>query len=434
MKRVILKSVVLVTIFSLLMSGQGFSFQSTAPTTGRQVKPLIVFDHYHSTAEITAFLKAAAQRHKELVTLIEIGQSRGQMPIYALEINNPATGPAEEKPAFYVDCNIHGGEILSGEGALYIINMLLEGYGTDEYIRKLVDSRVFYMVPIVNPDGRDISMTTGENHRANIRPADDDNDGNADEDPPEDLDGNGRVLQMRVEDPDGQWQVSPDDPRLMVRRGRGETGGTYYQTYSEGIDNDNDGRFNEDAIGGVDVNRNFPANWHPAQRASGPYPLSEPESHALAEYITSRPNIAAIHTFHTTGGMILRFPTLGDQDWEFPAADIRDYDEIAKRGVEITGYTNFANEKKAIVDRMSPGHGVFNDWASKEFGVLAITTEMWRQPGGRGPQRLQWNDLELGGKGYINWYAFDHPQLGKVELGGWDRWLGNNPPEPMMAE
>ena len=84
----------------------------------------------------------------------------------------------------------------------------------------------------------------------------------------------------------------------------------------------------------------------------------------------------AIHTFHTSGGLLLRFPTLADQDWDFPVADLEAYRAIAEDGVAITGYANYAWEKKKIVDLMSPGHGVFNDWASKEFGVPAITTTM----------------------------------------------------------
>ena len=101
----------------------------------------------------------------------------------------------------------------------------------------------------------------------------------------------------------------------------------------------------------------------------------------------------------------------------------------------LTGYQNFAVEKQPIVDLMSPGHGVFNDWASKVFGVLAITTEMWAHAMGEGQDALfQWNDEVLGGGGYIDWYPFEHPDLGSVELGGWDRWSTSSPPERLMAD
>ncbi len=367
----------------LIIAGTG-PLHGKSSDKEKQKEPLILFDHYHSLEEIASYLKSTADLYENLVTLIEIGRSRANRPIYAIEINNPATGLGHEKPAFYLDGNIHGGEVLSGEGALFIINLLLERYKTDAIIRSLVDTRVFYIVPIVNPDGR--------------------------------------------------WKKSSQDPRLITRRSNNDSGDTYYQRLSEGIENDGDNQYNEDPIGGVDVNRNFPSNWHPGQYTSGPYPLSEPESRMLVEYITSRPNIAAIHIFHTSGGLLLRFPTLADQDWDFPETDIKDYNEIAARGVEITGYDNYANSKKAIIDLMNPGHGVFNDWASNVFGVMAMTTEMWKHPFGRGASLLEWNDRVLGGKGYIGWYSYKHPQLGHVELGGWDRWSISNPPESMISE
>lgn len=397
--------------------------------------PAIDFDHYHTLDEIGVYLEAVAAAYPDLVTLVEIGRSREDRPIWAIDLNNPATGPAHEKPGFYVDGNIHGGEVLGGEGALGFLDRLVSEYGRDADITELVDERAFYIVPIVNPDGRAISVDTPENHRWNVRPVDEDGDGLVDEDPPEDLDGDGRILQMRFADPNGAWVIHPDDPRRMVRFGSDSApGSARYRVVSEGIDNDGDGRFNEDRVGGVDLNRNFPANWSAAQFASGPFPLSEPESRALVGYIAARPNIAAIHTFHTSGGLLLRFPTLADQDWEFPQADIDAYAGIVEDGVRLTGYQNFATDKKAIVDLMSPGHGVFNDWGSKVFGVLAMTTEMWGHAMGEGQDALfRWNDSVLGGAGFIEWYDFEHPDLGPVELGGWDRFSTSSPPEHMIA-
>jgi hypothetical protein len=403
-------------------------------TVGAQGTGLIDFDHYHTLGEIEGYLRALASRYPALVTLGVIGQSREGREIWSVDVNNPATGPAQEKPGFYVDGNIHGGEVLGGEGALAFLDRIVGGHGGDAALTQLLDGRAFYIVPIVNPDGRAISVDTPENHRWNVRPVDEDGDGLVDEDPPEDLDGDGRMLQMRVADPDGEWAVHPTDPRRMVRiRGRSPDG-PRFRLIGEGIDNDGDGRFNEDRVGGVDLNRNFPANWSAAQFASGPFPLSEPETHALVTYITERPNIAAVHTFHTSGGLILRFPTLADQDWGFPTADLEAYRAIADDGVAITGYANYAWDKQQIVDLMSPGHGVFNDWASKEFGVLAITTEMWGHAIGEGQDALfAWNDDVLGGTGFIDWSPFEHPDLGRVELGGWDRWSTSSPPDRMIA-
>ena len=220
----------------------------------------------------------------------------------------------------------------------------------------------------------------------------------------------------------------------MVRRPRGDRDSFAYSIYTEGVDNDGDGSINEDGLGGIDLNRNFPSNWSPSQFASGPFPLSEPETHALVRYITERANIAAIHTYHTSGGMILRFPTLAGQDWDYPASDLDDYRKIADDGVEHTGYTHFAADKQAIIDRMNPGHGVFNDWASNVFGVPAITTEMWRRSPAQGEvARLTASDEGSSPAKFTRWRAFEHPQLGEVEIGGWDRWIASSPPEPLLA-
>jgi len=410
-------------------------YTSESPPPPPRERPLITFDRYHRVPEFEAFLEAAASRYPDKVRILEFGRSREGRRLLAAEITNPKTGPAGEKPAFYLDGNIHGGEVLAGEGALYFINHMLTQYGKDPETTALIDTMAFYVVTLVNPDGREISIETPENHRWNIRPVDEDGDGRFDEDPPEDLDGDGRILRMRVPDAEGNWKISAEDPRIMVRKRSDESGGTYYSVYSEGFDNDRDGRINEDRVGGIDVNRNFPANWHPGQHASGPFPLSEPEARALVEYITARPNIAAIHTYHTSGGLLLRFPTLADQNWNFPEKDLEDYRVIAEEGSALTGYANYAYEKQKIVDLMSPGHGVFNDWASKVFGVMAITTEMWKHPMGRGSvSQFSWNDKVLEGKGFVDWRPFQHPQLGPVELGGWDRWSMSNPPEHLIAD
>jgi hypothetical protein len=428
------------SLLFLFIASSGMAW-AASPAEGQAHRPDILspgsldFNRYHTVWEFEACLEGMVGAYPSLTRLLKIGESRGGRPILALEINNPETGPAEEKPGFYLDGNIHGGELLAGEGALAFIHRLLTDYGTDARITGLVDRAAFYIVPLVNPDGRAISIDTPENHRWNIRSVDQDRDGAFDEDPPEDLDGDGRILRMRVPDPEGGWTIHPTDSRRMVRIPRGEeVEGQRYALYSEGIDNDGDGRFNEDQVGGVDLNRNFPSNWSPAQNASGPYPLSEPESHALVEYITSRSNIAAVHTFHTSGGLILRFPTLADQEWEFPQRDQEDHNSVAEAGVALTGYLNYALDKQSIVDLMSPGHGVFNDWASNVFGVLAITTEMWRWPLAQGEAaRWEWNEEVLGGAGFIDWYPYQHPTLGSLELGGWDRWSTSNPPEHLIS-
>ena len=75
-----------------------------------------------------------------------------QMRLYT--IYNPATGFEVDKPAMWIDGNVHGNEVQGGEAVVYTAWYLLENYATNERVRKLVDENVFYLLPMVNPDGR----------------------------------------------------------------------------------------------------------------------------------------------------------------------------------------------------------------------------------------------------------------------------------------
>ncbi|MBM3791742.1 MAG: hypothetical protein FJW35_15525, partial [Acidobacteria bacterium] len=253
----------------------------------------VEWNRYYSTAETHEIMRSYAARHPKLAKLHSIGKSYRGVDLMVMEVTNRDTGAAEDKPGFYVDGNIHSGELTGSAVTLYLMGRLLDRYGTDAEITELVDTRVFYLRPKFNPDGADLSLLEDISLRSTPRPWDEDDDGTADEDPAEDLNGDGFITQMRIPDPEGNMKVAEEDPRLMIRRGQGETGGRYYRVVSEGIDNDGDGRLNEDGIGGIDLNRNFPRNWEPEylQPGAGPFPLSEPETYATVRFIDAHPNI-----------------------------------------------------------------------------------------------------------------------------------------------
>ena len=189
-----------------------------------------------------------------------------------LEITNQATGDGLSKPGFWMDGNLHAGEVMGAEVCLNNIDTLVKGYGNDPFITNLVDTRTMYIMPKLNPDGSDYYLHNPDGMRSSVRPHDSDRDGALDEDPPEDLDGDGYILQMRVRDETGPMKTSPEDSRLMVGAEVGETG--EWRTYSEGIDNDGDGRFNEDGVGGLDINRNWPGQWQQEHIQGGAGPVS----------------------------------------------------------------------------------------------------------------------------------------------------------------
>ena len=247
----------------------------------------IDFAHYHTYDEVIAILRKWAADFPNLVELYSVGKSFEGRDIWQITITNKATGKDTDKPAMFIEGNRHSGEVTAAESALWFANHILSGYGTDPAMTKLVDTKALYVKIKNNPDGSELYLNTAQSNRSTVRPYDDDRDGLLDEDPPEDLDGDGFILQVRkkVEPGKGTMMIDPKDPsgRLMVRApaGKGD-----YIVSSEGIDNDGDGRVNEDGVGGLDLHRNYPENWRPmpgldltgrgyTQGGAGEYPLSE---------------------------------------------------------------------------------------------------------------------------------------------------------------
>jgi murein tripeptide amidase MpaA len=419
--------------------------------------PQVRFDTYYRYDELTRILHAFAEEYPQLVRIESIGKSYEGRDIWLLTVTNFATGPAEEKPALWVDGNIHASEVSPSSACLYLLHRLTREYGSHEKITRCLDTRAFYVCPRVNPDGAEWALADKPKIiRSSTRPYP------YDEDPigglvTEDIDGDGRMLMMRIPDPNGNWKKHPDEPRLMVRRDPDEVGGEYYRILPEG-------RFDEPfdpAIltiqpkkEGLDLNRNFPAHWRQEyeQDGAGPYPTSEPEVRAIVDFIAKHPNITGGVTFHTWSGVLLR-PYSHQPDDAFPAEDLWTYQKIGAKGTEITGYPNISVYHDFKYHPKEYISGVFDDWMYDHMGVFAWTVEIWS------PQRqagitdlkfidwyrehpveddlklLKWSDEALGGRGYVDWYPFEHPQLGRVELGGWDMlYAWRNPPPEFLEQ
>jgi murein tripeptide amidase MpaA len=403
--------------------------------------------HYHDYAETTSILKSFSQRYQNLCRLFSIGKSFQGKEIWCMEITDYSTGAPEDKPGMYIDGNTHAGEVSGAEVCLYDIAYLCTNFGSDPIVTRLLQQRVFYILPKINPDGSDFYL-----HRPsdpvdpNLKKVDDDEDGLFDEDGPDDLNGDGIISIMRIRDENGPLITSSEDPRLMSKRGI-DRKGEWRIIGPEGVDNDKDGRINEDPPGRERTvsNRNYPAYWAPSwiQSNAGPYPLSEPEAKAQIDFILSHPNIGGIQAHHTHSGVILRpYCNLGDE--HIPFQDMQHFMAIGGFGTEITGYPVMSVYNDFTTDKSNPRHGVFVDWAYDHFGALAYTTEIWKAPGETGKSvfdgtdegmAMEWNDKELGGDGFVNWKSYDHPQFGKVEIGGWkSNFFTQNPPAKYMEE
>lgn len=399
------------------------------------------WDKYNSTADTHALLEAWNKAYPNLTKLYSIGETLKGTPLMVLEISNMSIGSADSKPAYYYDGNIHAGELTGAEVALHYAWHLLSNYDKSDRIKKLLDTRVIYIRPKFNPDGADLALQTSTILRSTPRPYDEDFDGLIDEDPGEDLNNDGVITKMRVRNPNGKFKINEADSRIMDDRKIGEVGGRYYDIYTEGIDNDEDGKYNEDGVGGIDMNRNFPRNWglESEQKGAGPYPLSEPETRATIEFINSKRHITGVFHGHTSGGFLFRLPSTTNWD-NYNMSDQRLILELSNMYNTTTGQRVIPSYSNPRLHR----HGTLISWSYWDFGVVAYVPEFWggfvEDSNGDGDitesDKLAWNDKNLDGKGFINWKTYDHPALGKVEIGGWNRkfTFQNPPPKFLKSE
>lgn len=388
----------------------------------------------HSSKEANDLLNAWSKAFPGLTKVYSVGQTLKGSPLMMLEITNKQTGAPEDKPAYYYDGNIHAGELTGAEVALHFAWYLLTNYEKNPRVHRLLDTHTMYVRPKFNPDGADIALTTPFALRSTPRPYDEDLDGLLDEDPGNDLDQDGVVADMRVKNPSGQWKISSKDPRLMVKREANETEGTFYDVYDEGIDDDKDGKYNEDGIGGIDMNRNFPREWGMEfeQNGAGPYPLSEPETKATIEFLHTHRNITGIFHGHTAAGYLFRLPSTSSWD-NFGLEDQQLILELSDKYATTTGQKVVPSYSNPRLHR----HGTLISWAYWDYGVVGFVPEFWgafpadANKDGKvtDEELLQWNDEKLEGKYFIKWQPYNHPQLGPVEIGGWNsRYIRQNPP------
>jgi len=404
----------------------------------------IPFDHLYDFDEMTKALRDLTNAYPELLTMQSIGRSFEGRDLWLITLNNPKTGPDTAKPAMYIDGNIHGNEVQAAEVPLYLLWYLTRSYGKVESLTKLMDDYVFYVIPMVNPDGRAewfANPNTPDSARTGMKPTDNDNDGQFDEDGPDDLDGDGQILQMRRRNPNGRWKDNPQDARLMVPCKPGEPG-QYDRLGLEGIDNDGDGLVNEDGRGGYDLNRNWPTDWQPEhiQFGASEFPLSHPESRAVATFIEKHPNIAAAQAFHNAGGMILRGPG-AEYTPEYPRPDVAVYDHLGQKGQEMLPFYRYMISWKDLYTV----HGGFIEWTYEGLGIFSFTNELWTgdqmfnkksESGffGRSEDMIKFDDLLLFGQTFKPWKPFKHPVYGDVEIGGFVKFSTRVPPGFMLAE
>ena len=400
------------------------------------------FDRFLRYEEMSAWLHEVAASRPDLVSIESYGTSHQGRPLLLATITNSATGSHDTKPAHWVDANIHSVEVTGGVAALHLIDYLVSRYAAgDQKVVEALDSRTFYVAPRVNPDGVEAALSDEPRfRRSSMRPwpwRD------AHQWPGlemHDVNGDGRILTMRIPDEHGAWVEHPADARVMIPREHDDapSDAPRYRLLAEGTLHDYDGFTvpSRRPVEGLDLNRNFPAGWNTATLGAGDHPMSEPEIDALVRAVVARPNICGYNAFHTSGGFLLR-PSSVVSDSALPAEDVWVFKELGKKCTALSGYPVHSVFEDLTWDKTDPMSGAADDWAYEHLGIFSWTTEFWdaiaMATGSRcstdiwyvGPtveQELavaKWSDIHAPGT-YVQWSPFDHPQLGSVEIGGAD--------------
>lgn len=469
---------------------------------------------YHNYQSLSEALKKLADQNKKITRLTSLGQTLKGKELWLLQISGEKGAP-EEKQALLICGNPEGDHLIGSEVALGIAEYLIKGYGTDKQVTEVLDKRTFYFIPRLNPDGAEFFFQkTQIEHPENLKPRDEDYDWLVDEDPPEDLNNDGMITLMRVKNKEGDWYIDKKDSRLMHKKEKSTSLDSLYKIYPEGIDNDGDEKYNEDGLGGFDINRNFPHNFGYKIRGAGVYPTSEVETRALIDFMNryipdlkTQPhkNICAVLLFSkydnlaSEPGIECGKPTFlevseeeesmprisfqfgrRDEQEEAPRSPAKDpqpqksddddlplFKKVSDEYKKITGIETAASEKPS---------GSILEWAYFQYGVPTFSANLWSlrkekeekadstqksassevkpenaperqemmrqrfggRTAGKGAEPgqsknqdegwLKWIDKQNAGKGFVNWQKFQHPQLGEIEIGGFQPYLRTNPP------
>jgi hypothetical protein len=345
-----------------------------APSSTWKWTTFLDWVHYHNYTEIATILSALNDTYSYIMDVFSIGKSWRGKDVYCVRLTNESDAKPKSEVLF-VGYH-HAQEQISAELPLYYVVFAATNYGLDENITNFLNTREIYVIVALNVDGLDL-FGTNDRHRKNAYAIDEDNDSLFDEDPPEDLNGNGLIeVLMNYTD--------PNDPKLVKY---------------EGIDNDGDGINAEDWIGGVDLNRNYPVGWQdgvsdPASPVyRGPSPFSEPETQAMMNFVSEH-NFTHAISFHS-GLEFIVYPWGCTAD---PTSDDAKFVEIAEGLSALTGNTPYASP--------TVNFGIWDDWIYSEARTLALTCEIFRNE--------TWMDANLGAGPYPN----------TVWEGG-ERWLYN---------
>jgi len=434
---------------------------------------------YLTPDQLFSRIKQIEKNHPGVVTTSSITNSPGERPLHLIRIEKDPGANQQANPSIFVGANLEGNRPLTTEGAIFLAEAILSDPA-------YYDSLNWYIMPLGNPDAAAKFFRTPllEDSRNDL-PTNDDRDDQTDEDGANDLNGDGWITKMRAIHPDGEWIISDSDPRLMLKADpkKGERG--LYKIYSEGTDDDGDGKYNEDGAGGTNVGINFPQLFKHYTEDGGKFPGSTPESYAIMKFVFDHPDIAMIVSFGSTNWCYT--PPKGGRKGEADLTKIRLSERQArqfnldqnrtytlKELVEIfkaenpqsnvdesmimgflglgaalnpqegdllfyekyaKAYKSYLKEKGAEGERFEPApakDGSFELWGYFQVGVPVFSMDLWglskKDSGSVEEALLAFVDSQPGNKGFTEWEAYDHPTLGAVEIGGFVPYSCTTPP------
>jgi hypothetical protein len=394
---------------------------------------------YKNFSQLSNSLKQLASRNSNLAQLKSIGKSVQGKEIWLLSLTKG--GKAEEKPAICIVAGIDAFHLAGVESSLQVAENLLQNSSKDS-VQKILEQKTIYIIPCLNPDAYEQAFAKVKYERNyNASNSDNDRDGKLNEDGFEDLNNDGYITFIRIEDATGEYKPHKDDARIMVKADavKGERGA--YIVISEGIDNDKDGKWNEDGEGGIILNKNFTFNYPFFTDGAGEYAASEPENRALMDFLYESKNVYAVFQLGAVNNLTepVKFDKMKASQkiiagWQ--EKDVKVNEQISKlyEKAGIKGYPSMPTQG-----------GNFTDWAYFHYGRLSFGTPVWALPKDTAKKNatdneevrfLRWAEANKISNVFADWKPINHPDFPnkKAEIGGIVPFAKYNPPTNFLKE
>ncbi|WP_205500731.1 M14 family metallopeptidase [Rufibacter psychrotolerans] len=402
---------------------------------------------YQSYDQLTARLKKLSSRYSQLSSLTTVGKTATGKEVWLLTLGREA---AAQKPAVVIAAGVEGTQLATTELVMQMAEQMLQAAVLQDSVRELLQTRTFYLFPNLMPDASEQYHEKLRWERtANAQPIDDDRDGRMFEDPFEDLNRDGLITMMRVKSKTGTFRPSKENPRVMVPADltKGEQG--EYHLFTEGIDNDKDGKWNEDPEGGVVFNRNFTFEYPYFQPGAGEHPISERETKAFADFLFEARNVYAVFVFGPAN--TLTEPQRYQQDKAAGPliSGLLEKDALVQE--EVSRLYNSTTQAKNA-PRVAPTGGDVLQWAYYHYGRFSYSTPGWwvpamprpegenqeqeatQAPGHEDENFLRWAEAHDYVGTFVPWKAIQHPDFPgqQVEVGGLAPYVKHTPPVHLL--